>query len=126
MTDLNNKLNLNNVGNAYTPNFKKGKEEAVKAPVVETEPAETKADGLSGKDSYGRALVKQSEKVENPETIQCVKDSVEAFLKNPQKAATEVKAMDDAHEFNVADGIEHPYEEACCGIGDAACKCSSK
>lgn len=126
MTDLNNKLNLNNVANAYTPNFKKGKEEAVKAPVVENETAETKADGLNSKDSYGRALVKQAGKTDNPEMVQSVKDSVEAFLKNPQAAAVQNRAIDDVYELNVADGIEHPYEEACCCVGDAACAHSCK
>lgn len=119
MTDLNNKLNLNSVRSAsYTPNFK-GEEEAKPQPHVEAEAAEIKGDGTKAAESYGRALVKQSGKVENPEMVQCVKDSVDAFLKNPDIVAAGVKSADDSYELLMAQGAADAYEKACCGSCDA-------
>lgn len=120
MTDLNNKLNLNNVrGASYTPNFK-SEEEVKTRQHVEPEAAEIKGDGTKAADSYGRALVKTAGKIENPEMIQCVKDSVDSFLKNPELAAAAVRSCDDSHELLMAQGAADAYEKACCGSCDAA------
>lgn len=120
MTDLNNKLNLNNVrSTSYTPSVK-GEEEIKPLPKAECcENCEVKGDGTKAAESYGRVLVKHAGKSENPETVQCVKDSIDFFLKHPELASAGAKAVDDAHELLLASGAADAYEKACCGACDA-------
>ncbi len=119
MTDLNNKLNLNNVRSAsYAPNLK-SEEEPKPQITFEGNSSETIEDGTKAAESYGRVLVKQAGKIDNPEMVQCVKDSVDAFLNNPKLAAAAVKSGDDAYELLLAQGANDAYEKACCGASAA-------
>ena len=77
-------------------------------------------DGTHAADCYGRILVKQSDKVDNPDMIQCVKDSLEFFLTNPELASAAVKSADDAYDLLLGDDVEDAYEKSCCGALDAA------
>lgn len=118
MTDINNNVNLNNVRSTYTPGVKK--EDTKSFAAAENMPQEVLNDGTNAADSYGRVLVNQAGKIDNPETVKCIKDSVDFFLNNPELAAVAMKACDDAYELLEADGCEHAYEKACCGSCDAA------
>ena len=68
-------------------------------------------------DAYGRVLVS---KIDNPDMIECIKDSMDKLSKHPELVAAAVKASDDAYEFLVADEVPQAYEKACCGVYDAA------
>ena len=76
-------------------------------------------DGIKAADSYGRILVK-SGKIENPEMVQAVKDSIEFFERYPELAAATVKSVDDAEELLEALEVSDAFEKACCGAYDAA------
>ncbi len=119
MTDINNNVNLNNVRSSYTPSLKK---DDSKSKQVQEEflPTEFLQDGTNAAEAYGRVLVSQSEKIDNPETVKCVKDSVDFFINNPELASAALKASDDAYELLDAEGCEHSYEKSCCGSLDAA------
>ncbi len=122
MSNLDNNFNINNANRAYAPNFKKGEE------IVDTKlqkrqddmPVEILNDGAQAAESYGRILVKQAGKVDNPEMVQCVKDAVDFYLSHPNLAQAGVKACDDAYELLNAQGAQDAYEKACCGACDAA------
>ena len=118
MTDINNKLNLNNVHSTYTPSFKK-EDDAKCAQNIKQESQIEKNDGSKAADAYGRILVKQP-RVDSPETIEGVKQDLEFFMKNPELAAAAVKSADNTYELLCADGVEYAYEKACCGACDAA------
>ena len=119
MTDLNNKLNLNNVRGGYAPNFKK--DEAKELPVkFEEDAPEVKGDGTQAAESYGRILVKQAGKADNPEMLQGIKEAMEFYANNPELAGRHMLAGDKMHELLEAEGVEHPYEEACCLACDEA------
>ena len=120
MTDLNNKLNINNLRSTYnnTPNFKK--EEEVKPQPKAEETPEIINDGTQAADAYGRSLVKQAGKIENPEMIQTIKDAVDFYISHPKVAAASVKSGDTSYELLKAQGANDAYEKACCGSCDAA------
>ncbi len=120
MTDINNNLNLNNVrSTSYKPGYKS--EEEVKPQVqADVEVAEITGDGTKAAESYGRVLVKQTGRIDNPETVQCVKDSIDFLLKNPDVVAAAVKSADDAYDLLSAMESADAYEKACCGSCDAA------
>lgn len=117
MTHFDNKINLSKIHNAYTPNLRK----------EDTEKSQQKSDNISPEivdngtqaaESYGRILVKKG-KVENPEMVQCIKDSIDFFIDNPDLVAAGVKAADDAYELLQADGCPDAYEKSCSGACDA-------
>ena len=118
MTDINNNVNLNNVRSSYTPGLKK--DDTKSKHVHEELPAEVLQDGTNAAEAYGRVLVSQSGKIDNPEMVKCVKDSVDFFINNPELASAALKASDDAYELLDAEGCEHSYEKSCCGSLDAA------
>lgn len=117
MANFDNKLNINNVRNAYTPNLKKD-DNKVQSKFDDSAP-EIVGDGAQAAESYGRILVKKG-KIENPEMIQNIKDSIDFFLQNTDVAAAAVKASDDAYELLEAEGASDAYEKACCGACSAA------
>ena len=121
MSNLDNNLNINNTSRAYTPNIKKGEEtEAKLQQKAETAQTEILNDGVQASDTYGRILVKQAGKTDNPEMVQCIKDAVDFYLNNQKLAQAGVKAGDDAYELLNAQGVQNAYEKACCGACDAA------
>ena len=98
MSNLDNNFNINNANRAYTPNLKKGEETVDAKPQKRPDdmPVEILNDGAQAAESYGRILVKQAGKVDNPEMVQCIKDAVDFYLNNPQLAQAGVKAGDSA------------------------------
>ncbi len=119
MNDMNNNFNINNVRSSYVPNLKK--EDSKSEPKIECECCEhILDDGTHAADCYGRILVKQSDKVDNPDMVQCVKDSLEFFLANPELVSAAVKSADDAYDLLLSDDVEDAYEKSCCGALDAA------
>ncbi len=121
MSNLDNNFNINNANRAYTPNLKKGEETVDAKPQKRPGdmPVEILNDGAQAAESYGRILVKQAGKVDNPEMVQCIKDAVDFYLNNPQLAQAGVKAGDSAYELLSAQGANDAYEKACCGACDA-------
>lgn len=117
MANFDNKLNINNLHKTYTPNLKK--EEAKAETKAEEYAPEIVGDGTQAAESYGRILVKKG-KLENPEMVQNIKDSIDFFVQNPELAAASVKASDDAYELLQAEGANDAYEKACCGACEAA------
>lgn len=118
MSNLDNNVNINKASRTYTHNvLKNGKSIPVPQP-EEVEP-EALNDGTQAADSYGRILVK-SGKIENPEMIQSVKDSMDFFEKYPELAAAAVKSVEDAEELLEALEVSDAFEKACCGAFDAA------
>ena len=115
---MNNKLNLNNVQNNYNHSIKKDETKVV--PKISEKNKEITNNGTQAAESYGRILVKQADKIDNAEMIKSVKDSIEFFVQNPKLAAAAVKASDDAFDILCADESANAYEEACCGVIDAA------
>ena len=97
-------VNLNNVRSSYTPSLKK---DDSKSKQVQEEflPTEVLQDGTNAAEAYGRVLVSQSGKIDNPETVKCVKDSVDFFINNPELASAALKASDDALSEYGLDGI---------------------
>ena len=96
MANLDNNLNINNAGRAYTPNLKKGEDVKPQTKQEET-PVEIINDGTQAADSYGRILVKQAGKVDNPEMVKSIKDAVDFYINNQHLVAAGVKAGDDAY-----------------------------
>lgn len=120
MSNLDNNFNINNTGRAYTPNIKKGDDAESKLPKkAENIPSETVTDGTQAADTYGRILVKQTGKIENPEMVQCVKNAVDFYINNTDLVRAGMKACDDSFELMEADNVPYAYEKACCGICDA-------
>lgn len=125
MSNLDNKLNINKVAPAYAPVVKKEEEPKTEVKAEEIKP-EVVNDGSKAAEAYGRSLVKQAGKVENPEMVQNVKDAVDFYVKNPGVAAASVKAGDDSYEMLKAQGAHDAYEKSCCGSCDAANKAIEK
>ncbi|DAB24675.1 TPA: hypothetical protein CPT85_03055 [Candidatus Gastranaerophilales bacterium HUM_21] len=125
MANLDNNLNINNAGRAYTPNLKKGEDVKPQTKQEET-PVEIINDGTQAADSYGRILVKQAGKVDNPEMVKSIKDAVDFYINNQHLVAAGVKAGDDAYELFHADEMPNAYEKACCGSCDAVYKKAGK
>lgn len=119
MANFDNKLNINNLHKTYKPNLKKDEAETKAETKIDESAPEIVGDGTQAAESYGRILVKKG-KLENPEMVQNIKDSIDFFIKNPELASASVKAADDACELLEAEGIADPYEKACCGACDAA------
>ncbi len=119
MTDLNNKLNLNNMRAASYPHSFKSDEDIKPKSQNETNIQKVDLDASKAAESYGRALIKQSDKLESPETVETVKNAVDAFLNNPNLIAAGVKASDDAYDLLQAQGTTDAYEKACCGACEA-------
>ena len=117
MTNFDNKLNINNLRQAYTPNVKKEDTEAKSEFKPEIELSEANEKALQHGEMIGRTLVNKSL---NPETVQSVKDAIEFYQKNQALAARAVKACDQACDLGL------PYEEACCGTCDAAYEVAAK
>ena len=105
MANLDNNLNINNAGRAYTPNLKKGEDVKPQTKQEET-PVEIINDGTQAADSYGRI--------------------VDFYINNQHLVAAGVKAGDDAYELFHADEMPNAYEEACCGSCDAVYKKACK
>lgn len=116
MTNFDNKLNINNVRNAYTPNLKK--DETKQSVLPEDVAVDFLEDGTQAAESYGRILVKKGA-IENPEMVKSVKESLDFFMANPKIAAACNKSADQAFELLEADGVDCAYEKACCGAIDA-------
>lgn len=118
MNEMNNNFNINNVRSSYVPNLKK---ECKSEQKPECDCCNLVLDdGTHAADCYGRILVKQSDKVENLDMVQCVKDSLEFFIANPELASAAIKSVDDAYDLLLADDVENAYEKSCCGALDAA------
>lgn len=111
MTNFDNKLNINNLRQTYTPSVKKDDVEVKQEHKADIEPSEANEKALQQSEMLGRTLVNKSL---NPETVQSVKDAIEFYQKNQALAARAVKACDQACDLGF------PYEEACCGTCDAA------
>ena len=118
MSNIDNNVNINKATRAYTHKVPKN---GNNMPVSQNEEVTNEAinDGTKAADSYGRILVK-SGKIENPEMVQAVKDSIEFFERYPELAAATVKSVDDAEELLEALEVSDAYEKACCGACDAA------
>lgn len=114
MANLDNNVNINNANRAYTPNLKKGEEVKPQAKAEIEAPAEMLNDGTQAADSYGRILVRQTGKIENPEMVKTVQDAIDFYIKNSDIAAKHVKNGDIAYCAYKADGEEYPYEDMCC------------
>lgn len=112
MTNFDNKLNINNVRQAYTPNFKKDDEVDVK-PEVKTEKETSLANekALEHGEMLGRTMVN---KPLSAETLQSVQDSLNFYKQHPAFAGLAVKAGDQAYDLGES------YEQACCKSCDAA------
>ncbi len=117
MTNFDNKLNINNLRQAYTPNLKKEETEIKPEVKAEAEVSEANEKALQQSEMLGRTLVNKSL---NPETIQSVKDAIDFYQKHQALAARAVKACDQACDLG------ETYEEACCGSCDAAYDIASK
>lgn len=118
MSNLDNNVNINKASHTYTHKVQKN-DKNVPAPQHEEVAPEVLNDGTKAADSYGRILVK-SGKIENPEMVQSVKDSMEFFVKYPELAAAAVKSVEDAEELLEALEVSDAFEKACCGAFDAA------
>lgn len=118
MSNLDNNVNINKASRAYTHKVQKNDKNVPSTQHEEVAP-EVLNDGTQAADSYGRILVK-SGKIENPEMVQSVKDSIEFFVKYPELAAAAVKSVEDAEELLEALEVSDAFEKACCGAFDAA------
>ena len=118
MSNLDNNVNINKASHAYTHKVSKSGKNVPVSQHEEISP-EPLNDGIKAADSYGRILVK-SGKIENPEMVQAVKDSIEFFERYPEIAAATVKSVDDAEELLEALEVSDAFEKACCGAYDAA------
>lgn len=118
MSNIDNNVNINKTTRTYTHKVSKN-DKNMPLPQNEEVLQEPVNDGIKAADSYGRILVK-SGKIENPEMVQAVKDSIEFFERYPELAAASVKSVDDAEELLEALEVADAYEKACCGACDAA------
>lgn len=118
MSNFDNNVNINKTSRTYTHKVQKN-DKNIHATQHEEVSAEPLNDGIKAADSYGRILVK-SGKIENPEMVQAVKDSIEFFERYPELAAATVKSVDDAEELLEALEVSDAFEKACCGAYDAA------
>lgn len=117
MSNLDNNVNINKASRAYTHKVQKN-DKNVLAPQHEEVAPEVLNDGTKAADSYGRILVK-SGKIENPEMVQSVKESIALFTEHPELVSAINKACDDLEDILSASDEKDAYEKACCAMIDA-------
>lgn len=112
MADVNNNLNVGAMPQSYAPSFKEKKTEPTVEQKQEPAQVEDKKQPQPG-EVIGRSMVKKSSSVN-------FKADMDAFMNNPQLAASAIKAGDFAYEMMEADGVANAYEKSCEKSLDAA------